>query len=79
MNFWPIFDSSFSYKLAKNENEINLASQTEEACLMNIQSKTKLDSLNTFLVTVVTVSKKNRFEKNVFKVKFRSLVIFKTL
>ena len=58
MNFWPIFDSSLSHKSAKNENKINLASVTEEACLMNIQSKNQLDPPNTFLVIVVTVSKK---------------------
>ena len=57
-SFWPIFDSLFSYKSAKNGNKINLASRTEEACLMNIQFKNQLDSPNTFLVIVVTVSKK---------------------
>ena len=56
--FWPILDSSFNYKSAKNENKINLASRTEEACSMNIQSKNQLDSPKTFLVIVVTVSKR---------------------
>ena len=61
MNFWPIFDSSFSYKSAKNK--INLSSRTEEACSMNIQSKNQLNSLNTFFVIVVIVSKKIVFRK----------------
>ena len=56
--FWPIFDCSFSYKSAKKENKINLASRTEEECLVNIQSKNQLGSPNTFLAIVVTDSKK---------------------
>ena len=55
MNFLAYFRLLFSYKRAKNENKINLASRTEEACLMIIQSKNQLDSPNPFLVIVVTV------------------------
>ena len=71
MNFWPISDSSFSYKSTKNENKINLASRTEKACSMNIQSKNQLDSLNTFLVIVLTVSKKIVLRKTCLKMKFK--------
>ena len=60
--FWPIFNSSFSYKSGKNENKINLASKTEEAWSINIQSKNQLDSQNTFLVILVSV-----FEKTVLR------------
>ena len=69
--FWPIFDSSFSYKSAKNENKINLASQMEEGCSLNIQSKNQLDSPNNFLVIVVRVSKKIVFRKTRLKLKFK--------
>ena len=67
MNFLPIFDSSSSYKSAKNEIKINLASRIEEACSMNIHSKNQLDSPNTFLVIVVTVSKKIVFRRTHLK------------
>ena len=46
--------------------KINLASRTEKACSINIQSKNQLDSANTFLVIVVTVSKKIVLRKTRF-------------
>ena len=52
--------------------KINLASRTEKACSMNIQSKNQLDSLNTFLVIVVTVSKKIVLRKTRLKLKFKA-------
>ena len=70
--FWLIFHSSFSYKSAKNENKINLAYRTEEACSMNIHSKNQLDSPNTFLVIVVTVQKKIVLRKTRLKLMFKA-------
>ena len=73
--FWPIFYSLFSYKSRKDENEINLAFRTEETCSMNIQFKNQLDSSNTFLVIVVTVSKKIVLRKTRLKFKFNPFSI----
>ena len=63
-------------KSAKNENKINLADRLEEACSMNIYSKNQLDSANTFLVIVVTVSKIIVLRKTRLKLKFKHWVSF---
>ena len=54
------------------ENKINLVPQTEKACLMNIQSRNQLYKPNTFLVIMVTVSKKIVLKKTRLKLKFKA-------
>ena len=71
--FWPIFDSSFSYKCAKNENKINLASRTEKACSMNIQSKKSAWFTKYFSCNRDHSFEKNSFEKNAFKSSWESI------